>query len=81
MNASYRREQGLAIIPAHDICRQVLEIRSVETIAVKASVHGMTAALRHAQQLRRTLVELVIPHGIKIKADLIEGLDARFVME
>jgi hypothetical protein len=41
----------------------------------------MAAAVLHAQQLGRALVELVVAHRADVDAHRVEGLDRRLVVE
>ena len=52
-----------------------------ERVAVLAAVDGMTAAVLHALELVRALVELVVADGRDVQAERVHRLDRRLVVE
>ena len=75
-------EERLAIIQADDIGSQIFKGCSREGgNAGYAAIHGVTAAILHAQQFLPAFVEFMVSDCRELKTHQVEGVDGRLIME
>ena len=71
-----------AVVLADDVGREPLEVGTgVRRLREVAAVDRVAAAVLHAEQLVRALVELVVADGADVEAHLVERLDRGLVVE
>ena len=83
---AYGANSGLPVLVAHHVGGQEAELRPLELAEHAAPRRvelrlGVAAALLHALELGRALVELVVADRVEVEADLVHRLDRGLVVE